>query len=75
MPQQPSPASKPRNAIAGFISDTVAEMKKVTWLTRREVAYLTLLVLVVAIVAGLVLGLVDLGFTELIRLIPRLGGG
>ena len=49
-----------------FISDTIAEMKKVTWLTRRETAYLTGLVLLVAISAGIVLGLIDLGFSSLV---------
>ena len=50
-----------------FISETIAELKKVVWLTRREVVYLTLLVLIVAIVAGLVLGAVDYGFTQLVN--------
>ena len=49
-----------------FIADTIAEMKKVTWLTRRETAYLTGLVLLVAISAGIVLGLIDLGFSSLV---------
>ena len=49
-----------------FISDTISEMKKVTWLTRRETAYLTGLVLIVAISAGIVLGLIDLGFSSLV---------
>ena len=50
-----------------FISETIGELKKVVWLTRREVVYLTLLVLIVAIVAGLVLGAVDYGFTQLVN--------
>jgi preprotein translocase subunit SecE len=50
-----------------FISETIGELKKVVWLTRREVAYLTFLVLIVAIVAGLVLGAVDYGFTQLVN--------
>jgi preprotein translocase SecE subunit len=62
-----TPAPKPRNAIVNFISDTIAEMKKVTWLTRRETAYLTLLVLVTAIAAGIVLGVFDWGFSQLIN--------
>ena len=56
-----------------FISDTLAEMKKVTWLTRRETAYLTGLVLLVAISAGVVLGLIDLGFSSLVNTL-LLGG-
>jgi preprotein translocase SecE subunit len=51
----------------GFISETIGELKKAVWLTRREVAYLTFLVLIVAIVAGLVLGAVDYGFTRLVN--------
>jgi preprotein translocase subunit SecE len=69
MPQaikQAGQVTRPRNRIAGFISDTLAEMKKVTWLSRREMAYLTGLVLIVAISAGIVLGLIDFGFSELI---------
>ncbi len=49
-----------------FISETIAELKKVVWLTRREAAYLTTLVLVVAIAVGLVLGAIDYGFTNLV---------
>ncbi len=58
---------KKRNAIAAFFSDTVAELKKVTWLSRREIIYLTGLVLAISIGAGIILGLVDLGFTKLIE--------
>jgi preprotein translocase subunit SecE len=69
MPQikQAITAPKPKNAIIRFFSDTIAEMKKVTWLSRRETAYLTGLVLLVAIAAGIVLGLFDFGFSELIN--------
>ncbi len=50
-----------------FISEIIAELKKVVWLTRREVAYLTLLVLVVSIAMGLFLGAIDYGFTNLVN--------
>ncbi len=49
-----------------FIGDTIAEMKKVTWLTRREALYLTGLVLLVAVSVGIVLGLLDLGLSEIV---------
>jgi preprotein translocase subunit SecE len=49
-----------------FISETIAELKKVVWLTRREAAYLTALVLIVAITVGAVLGAIDYGFTNLV---------
>ena len=49
-----------------FIGETIAELKKVVWLTRREAAYLTFMVLVVAIIVGLILGGFDYGFTNLV---------
>ena len=49
-----------------FFSETIAELKKVVWLTRREAAYLTALVLIVAVAVGLVLGAIDYGFTNLV---------
>ena len=62
----PGPADSVRRfgARFGFIGDTIAELKKVTWLTRRETAYLTGLVLLVAVSVGVVLGLLDLGLSE-----------
>ncbi len=65
--KQANPTAKSRNAIANFFSDTVAELKKVTWLSRREIIYLTVLVLVVSIAAGIILGGIDYGFTQLIE--------
>jgi len=50
-----------------FIGETIAELKKVVWLTKREAAYLTVLVLIVAITAGLVLGAVDYGFAQFVN--------
>ena len=49
-----------------FISEIIAELKKVVWLSKREAAYLTVLVLIVAITVGLVLGVIDYGFTRLV---------
>ena len=49
-----------------FFSETIAELKKVVWLTRREMAYLTFMVLIVAIIVALILGAFDYGFTNLV---------
>ena len=49
-----------------FFGEIIAELKKVVWLSRREALYLTVLVLIVAVTVGLVLGAIDLGFTELV---------
>ena len=50
-----------------FIGETIAELKKVVWLSRREVAYLSALVLVVSLAAGIVLGAIDYGFSNLVE--------
>ena len=49
-----------------YIGEIINELRKVVWLTRREAAYLTMLVLVVSIAAGIVLGALDYGFTDLV---------
>ena len=48
-----------------FIGEIIAELRKAVWLTRREAIYLTTLVLIVAVAAGIVLGALDYGFSEL----------
>ena len=48
-----------------FISDTIGELRKVVWLTRRELTYLTGLVLVVAITMALIMGVIDFVFSKL----------
>ena len=60
-------APKPKNAVANYISETIAELKKVTWLSRRDLLYLSGLVLLVTIVVGVILGGVDFGFSKLIE--------
>ena len=60
------PTAKRSGSRFRSISEIIAELKKVVWLTRREAAYLTVLVLIVAIAVGLVLGAIDYGFTNLV---------
>ena len=50
-----------------FIGETITELRKVVWLSRREVIYLSALVLIVSLAAGLVLGAIDYGFTGLVE--------
>jgi len=59
------PAEKKPSRFRIF-GEVLTELKKVTWLTRREVAYLTGLVLLVAVFMGVVLGLVDWGLSTII---------
>ena len=60
------PSAKRSGSRFRFISETIAELKKVVWLTKREAAYLTALVLIVTIAVGLILGAIDYGFTNLV---------
>lgn len=66
---QHATATKTIGARFKFFGEIISELKKVVWLSRREASYLTLLVLIVSVVAGLVLGLIDLGFARLIEVI------
>ncbi len=66
MTQQRTTAKK-SSRLAGFFSDAVSELKKVVWLSRRELFYLTLIVLIVSIITGLFLGGLDYGFTALVN--------
>ena len=54
-----------------FIRETIAELRKVVWLSRREAVYLTALVLIVAAAAGVVLGAIDFGFSQLFSILGR----
>lgn len=51
-----------------LIGETIGELRKVVWLTRREAMYLTFLVLILSLTAGVVLGAFDYGFTYLVEL-------
>ena len=57
---------KKRNSRLKAVSDVIAELRKVVWLSRKEAAYLTLIVLIVVIVAAAGLGLIDYGFTRMV---------
>ena len=62
-----STATKRRGfRLFNYIGEIIGELRKVVWLTRREAAYLTALVLIVTLCAGILLGALDYGFTELV---------
>jgi preprotein translocase subunit SecE len=50
-----------------FFGNIISELKKVTWLSRRELIYLTGLVLLVTVIMALILGVLDYGFTRLVN--------
>lgn len=55
-----------RLKVPNWLEEIISELKKVTWPTREETAYLTMVVIVVALAAGIVLGVVDIFFNWLI---------
>ena len=58
-----------------FFSQTVDELKKVSWLKwPQEVVYLSTLVMVVAVAVGLIMGGIDYVFNYLINTLFVVGG-
>jgi preprotein translocase subunit SecE len=57
---------KKSNSRFSFFNDIIGELKKVSWLTRREALYLTGLVLLVAVTVGAILGGIDYGFSLIV---------
>ncbi|MCC6794136.1 MAG: preprotein translocase subunit SecE [Candidatus Hydrogenedentes bacterium] len=77
-PKQPTTTAGPAKpgivaTVREFYSDIVSEMKKVSWPTYDELKSLTQLVLWSLLVSGIVLGLYDLVFRNLIALILYFG--
>lgn len=52
-----------------FFADAYLELRKAHWPSRREAMRLSLLVAAVCVVVGLLLGMLDLGFSWLLRLV------
>ena len=61
--KQPTSKQAIKSNRFGFFGATITELKKVVWPTRREVVYLTTMVLIVAIIVGVILGVIDFGFS------------
>jgi preprotein translocase SecE subunit len=59
-------AARERGSRFKFFGGIIGELRKVVWLSRREAAYLTGLVIIVAGAVGLILGALDMGFTRMI---------
>ncbi|TET87000.1 MAG: preprotein translocase subunit SecE [Dehalococcoidia bacterium] len=57
-----------------FFTETIAELRKAVWPTRQEAIRLTIIVLVICLVMGGILGVLDYGFTRLMKEV-FLGGG
>jgi preprotein translocase subunit SecE len=51
--------SKKTNPVQSYFRETIGELRKVSWPTRREALQLTGLVIVVMVVVGVILGITD----------------
>jgi preprotein translocase subunit SecE len=64
------PAATPRRSFRlhqpEWFEQTISELRKVTWPTRDETAYLAMVVIIVSLVVGAVLGVIDIFFNWLI---------
>jgi preprotein translocase subunit SecE len=64
---QPITAKKKGFRLFSYFAEIFNELKKVVWLSRRELIYLTGLVLIVTIATGAVLGGLDWVFSKLVE--------
>ena len=62
-------APKPDNRLVRYFKETRAELRKVSWPTRKQAINLTLIVLAVTVAMAIFLGAVDLLFSTLLRLL------
>jgi preprotein translocase subunit SecE len=62
-------APKPDNRLVRYFKETRAELRKVSWPTRKQATNLTLIVLAVTVAMAIFLGAVDLLFVKLLGLI------
>jgi preprotein translocase subunit SecE len=56
-------------AITQFLREVKIELKKVTWPSRKDTIYATIIVLISVFIFGFFLGIVDVGLSRLIRLV------
>jgi len=64
-----SSARRQPNAIQRYMNETIGELRKVTWPTRKEATNLTAIVIVVTVAVGLFLGLLDFIYTKFFALL------
>jgi len=61
--------SKKTNPVQLYFRETIGELRKVSWPTRREALQLTGLVIVVMVVVGVILGITDAAARGLLGLL------
>ncbi|MBI2856291.1 MAG: preprotein translocase subunit SecE [Chloroflexi bacterium] len=61
-------ASRSRESFQ-FFRETIAELRRVVWPTREQATRLTILVIAISISVGIILGVMDMLFGRLFRLL------
>ena len=61
--------AKKQNAIQRFVRETIGELKKVTWPSRKQTIGSTAVVIALVMLISLFLGVVDFGISSLIRIV------
>lgn len=56
---------------SNFFRESVGELKKVTWPTKDDVLASVKVVIILTIITSILLGALDLGFTQLFRLLMK----
>ena len=57
------------NKLSTYIKESVAEMKKVTWPTKKETIRLTSIVIIISLIIGLYIGIIDVLLTKGLELV------
>jgi len=57
--------------IRNYIKEVIAEMKKVTWTSRRELFIATLMVIILSAILSIFIGFWDLIFSRILHLLLR----
>ncbi|MCH5184771.1 MAG: preprotein translocase subunit SecE [Oscillospiraceae bacterium] len=69
-------SNKTENAKAAnlgrFLTETKAELKKVTWPSKQQLLHNTGVILVFIIISCIILSLLDLGFQEIMQLLQNI---
>ena len=60
---------KQQNAVQRYINETVGELRKVSWPTRREATNLTIIVIIVTLSMSALLGILDYIYTRFFALL------
>jgi preprotein translocase subunit SecE len=60
---------KQMNRVQRYFRETIGELRKVSWPTRKEATNLTIVVLIVTFTMGAILGFLDFIYSQLMALI------